>query len=128
MDKGEGTIPYIPVKESDVYCIQLNGLSTRRNATDEEVDNLISIINGINKYDKRLSIPVGNGKPSSKANIQLITNDTIGSNYLYIEYYDDDEVLIGRPSSKATYGYIVKQEYLSKFLQQMQTSSDFKAV
>ena len=105
-----GKIPFLPLDVNNVNYIGLYG-GTHRNATKEEEIQIVAWLNSIKRYEKKYTIPIGNGKPDFD-NIQIFTNGNTIS-------FGPDKDGITIASSNTRIGYIVKQSDLSALLEQI---------
>lgn len=109
------TIPYLPIDKNDVLKIQINHYGTRY-ATEQEQQWIIECLNSINKCEKKITIPMNNGKPTP-VNIQIFSKKQKDeNNYLSIVNYDNNYILIGGSLSRRE-GYVVKQDDIKKLLE-----------
>ena len=119
-------IPYLPITKSNVLYIGLYGYSqegrhsNNREATEEEMVQIINCLNNIGKYGSKVKIrEYKNGRPEA-SNIQVFTKDNArneNKNFMYVLEKDEGYIMISRPQSGI--GYIVKQPELNKILREL---------
>ena len=106
-------IPYLPLDKNYGWIIQINHNGTRY-ASEKEQQQIIEALNSINKYEEKISVPSNKGGKPTPINIQIFSKKQSESNYLYIENYDNNCILISRPQSGE--GYVVRQYDIKKLL------------
>lgn len=119
-DKGKNDkekIPYLPISIDNVSYIGLYGNSSSREATQQEIIQIVDWLNSIKEYDSKIDIPQNsNGRPVPSS-IRVFLKDTAYSKSPYILERDNDAIIICIPETKK--GYVVNQPELDHLLKEL---------
>ncbi|HYF83660.1 MAG TPA: hypothetical protein VEB00_11610 [Clostridia bacterium] len=118
-----GEIPYLPISVDNISYIGLYGYSqegkhsNNREATEQEITQIIGWLNSIEEYDSEIEIPKNsNGRPVP-SDIQIFPKFTPHTEFLYILEKDNDYIILCIP--KINKGYVAKQQELNKLLKEL---------
>jgi hypothetical protein len=109
-----GKVPFLPLNSASITNLQINS-NGLKNVTEEEKNQIIKIINSIDKYDKKvILLPKYGGKPVSYY-IHISTYEIEGNNnYLILPYGENTILIIGHLHQ---IGYVVLKPEIRKLLQ-----------